>query len=115
MNDTPMDDPQEGESLENEDEKPFLSIGELYLSLFREAISARATEIHIRPIHEPFAKPAVRLRFRVEGDLVPGDTDIPWNRYDHLVSRLKKMGRMDVAERRVPQNGAMVVNVDGKL
>ena len=73
-----------------------------------QAIKERASDIHI----EPFEK-MVRLRYRVDGALVdrtppPKAMQIP------LLSRLKIMASLDIAERRLPQDGRMRVKVMNK-
>ncbi len=107
MNEPPMDDLPEGEDPENKYKGSLRPMGELCFNLLGEAIRTGATEIQIRPVVEPFVEPRIQLRLRVKGDLVPGTTDLPWPHYRHLISRLKKMGSMDVAERRMPQSGKM--------
>lgn len=68
-------------------------------SLFSQAISSRASDIHI----EPFEKD-IRVRFRIDGmlyDIMKMKTDI----LPAIVARIKVMGNMDIAERRLPQDG----------
>ncbi len=109
-----MDDRRE-EEFGNNQEGSARPIGELCYDLFREAIEARATEIHIRPVVEHLKEPEMRLRLRVAGELVPGTTELPWLFYRHLISRFKKMSSMDVAERRSPQTGSLKFKYDGQV
>jgi len=102
-----MDDEQETEPFDNEEEGYSRPIGKLCLALFQEAIEAGATEIQIRPVVEPPAEPQMRLRLRVNGELIPGTMVLPWPHYHHLISRFKKMSQMDVAVRHSPQSGKM--------
>ncbi|MCF7838029.1 MAG: Flp pilus assembly complex ATPase component TadA [Candidatus Marinimicrobia bacterium] len=73
--------------------------------LLLEAVKAGASDIHI----EPFRK-EVRVRFRVDGELAEQAAP-PRSLADALVSRLKVMGRLDIAERRLPQDGMARVRV----
>jgi type IV pilus assembly protein PilB len=87
------------------EDAPVIKLANLILV---QAIKDRASDIHI----EPFEK-MVRLRYRVDGALVdkvppPKNLQIP------LVSRLKIMSSLDIAERRLPQDGRMRVKVSGR-
>jgi type IV pilus assembly protein PilB len=87
------------------EEAPVIKLANLILV---QAIKDRASDIHI----EPFEK-MVRLRYRVDGGLIdkvppPKNLQIP------LISRLKIMSSLDIAERRLPQDGRMRVKVSGR-
>ena len=73
-----------------------------------QAIKDRASDIHI----EPFEK-TVRLRYRVDGALFDA-TPPPKNLVVPLLSRIKIMSNLDIAERRLPQDGRMRVKVTGR-
>src|SRR5664280_2109836 len=73
-----------------------------------QAIKDRASDIHI----EPFEK-SVRLRYRVDGILMDA-TPPPKQLQLALASRFKIMSSLDIAERRLPQDGRMRVRVSGK-
>ncbi len=73
-----------------------------------QAIKDRASDIHI----EPFEK-MVRLRYRVDGALIDMPPP-PKNLQVALTSRIKVMSNLDIAERRLPQDGRMRVRVGGK-
>jgi type IV pilus assembly protein PilB len=87
------------------EEAPVIKLANLILV---QAIKDRASDIHV----EPFEK-MVRLRYRVDGALVDR-TPPPKNLQVALVSRLKIMSSLDIAERRLPQDGRMRVKVAGK-
>lgn len=87
------------------EEAPVIKLANLILV---QAIKERASDIHI----EPFEK-MVRLRYRVDGALVDR-TSPPKNMQVALLSRLKIMASLDIAERRLPQDGRMRVKVTGK-
>ena len=87
------------------DEAPVIKLANLILV---QAIKDRASDIHI----EPFEK-MVRLRYRIDGALVDR-TPPPKNLQLALMSRLKIMSSLDIAERRLPQDGRMRVKVSTK-
>jgi type IV pilus assembly protein PilB len=87
------------------EEAPVIKLANLILV---QAIKDRASDIHV----EPFEK-MVRLRYRIDGALVDR-TPPPKNLQVALVSRLKIMSSLDIAERRLPQDGRMRVKVAGK-
>jgi len=73
-----------------------------------QAIKDRASDIHL----EPFEK-TMRLRYRVDGVLLDA-TPPPKQMQLALASRFKIMSNLDIAERRLPQDGRMRVKVSGK-
>lgn len=87
------------------EEAPVIKLANLILV---QAIKERASDIHI----EPFEK-MVRLRYRVDGALVDKAAP-PKNLQIALASRLKIMSSLDIAERRLPQDGRMRVKVSGR-
>jgi len=87
------------------EEAPVIKLANLILV---QAIKDRASDIHI----EPFEK-NIRLRYRVDGALLDA-TPPPKQMQLALISRLKIMGNLDIAERRLPQDGRMRVKVGGK-
>ena len=76
--------------------------------IIQEAISLRASDIHI----EPFAD-RLRVRYRIDGVLVERDSP-PRRLLAPVLSRLKIMGSMDISEKRRPQDGRIKMNVSGK-
>src|SRR5882724_2977120 len=87
------------------EEAPVIKLANLILV---QAIKDRASDIHI----EPFEK-MVRLRYRVDGTLLDV-TPPPKQMQLALASRIKIMSSLDIAERRLPQDGRMRVKVGGK-
>jgi type IV pilus assembly protein PilB len=77
-------------------------------SLVIQAIDERASDIHIEP-----QKDIVRVRFRVDGTL-RDVTTFPKKFQSPLVSRVKILAGMDIAERRVPQDGRMLTRYQGR-
>ena len=87
------------------EEAPVIKLANLILV---QAIKDRASDIHI----EPFEK-NVRLRYRVDGVLMDA-TPPPKQMQLALASRFKIMSSLDIAERRLPQDGRMRVRVSGR-
>jgi general secretion pathway protein E/type IV pilus assembly protein PilB len=78
--------------------------------IFSEAIRERATDIHLEPLEND-----LRIRYRVDGSLqevaVPPNVRLLQN---SLVSRLKIMAHLDIAERRLPQDGRINLELGGQ-
>jgi type IV pilus assembly protein PilB len=87
------------------EEGPVIKLANLIIV---QAIKDRSSDIHL----EPFEK-TVRLRYRIDGSLIEV-TPPPKNMQVPLVSRLKIMSNLDIAERRLPQDGRMRVRVGGR-
>ncbi len=87
------------------EEAPVIKLANLILV---QAIKDRASDIHI----EPFEKD-VKLRYRVDGALMHYPPP-PKNLQVALMSRIKIMSNLDIAERRLPQDGRMRMKVGGK-
>ena len=87
------------------EEAPVIKLANLILV---QAIKDRASDIHV----EPFER-VVRLRYRIDGVLID-KTPPPKNLQVPLISRLKIMSALDIAERRLPQDGRMRVKVAGR-
>ncbi len=87
------------------EEAPVIKLANL---IILQAIKDRASDIHL----EPFEK-AMRLRYRIDGVLIDA-TPPPKQMQLALASRLKIMSNLDIAERRMPQDGRMRVKVSGK-
>jgi len=74
-----------------------------------EAVHSRASDIHIEPYeHE------VKIRFRVDGVLHTAQT-LPRNQIAPLLSRLKIMANLNIAEHRLPQDGQSRVRIGEEL
>jgi type IV pilus assembly protein PilB len=76
--------------------------------IIQEAVTLRASDIHI----EPFAD-RIRIRYRIDGVLVERDSP-PRRLLAPILSRLKIMGSIDIAEKRRPQDGRIKMNLQGK-
>ena len=87
------------------EEAPVIKLANL---IVLQAIKDRASDIHL----EPFEK-SIRLRYRIDGVLLDA-TPPPKQMQLALISRFKIMSNLDIAERRLPQDGRMRVKVSGK-
>jgi type IV pilus assembly protein PilB len=87
------------------EEAPVIKLANI---IVMQAIKDRASDIHI----EPFEK-TLRLRYRIDGALLDA-TPPPKQMQLALASRFKIMSSLDIAERRLPQDGRMRVRVGGK-
>ncbi|MBR2441733.1 MAG: type II/IV secretion system protein [Clostridia bacterium] len=76
-------------------------------SIIKEAIPYRASDIHI----EPFEK-TVKVRYRIDGDLQER-AEFPVAAYSAICARIKIMAGMDIAERRIPQDGRINMVIGG--
>ncbi len=76
--------------------------------IIQEAISLRASDIHIEPFED-----RVRVRYRIDGVLVERDSP-PRRLLAPMISRIKIMGNIDIAEKRRPQDGRIKLTVKNK-
>ncbi len=97
-------------AIENEESEDVLNNPAVRLvdSIIKEAVPAKASDIHI----EPFEK-NVRVRYRIDGDLQER-ADIPIESFPAICARMKILSGMDIAERRIPQDGRINLSVGGK-
>jgi type IV pilus assembly protein PilB len=77
-------------------------------SLIEQAISSRASDLHLEPSEHD-----MRVRFRIDGVLHEIDK-VPQGVQSALISRLKIMSNVDITERRLPQNGRITVRLNGR-
>jgi len=81
---------------------------ELVNSLFAQAVEQRASDIHLEPEEHQFV-----VRFRIDGVLY-ARTRLPRERFNAVASRLKLISGMDIAERRLPQDGRLSIRASGQ-
>ena len=86
------------------DDKPAVQIVN---QIINNAIKAGASDIHIDPLEK-----AMRIRYRIDGVLHEIFQN-PIRFHASVISRVKVIGGMDIAERRVPQDGRATVKVEG--
>ncbi|GIX32529.1 MAG: type II secretion system protein E [Lysobacterales bacterium] len=97
--------PEPEDLLESEDDAPIVRF---INALFAEAVRAGASDIHIEPFED-----RMRVRFRVDGvleeKLSPSRALAP-----AVVSRIKVLAKLDIAEKRLPQDGRIAIKVAGR-
>ena len=76
--------------------------------ILRQAVQERASDVHV----EPFEK-GLRVRYRVDGMLHEISTP-PKRLQSAIISRLKIMSNLDIAERRLPQDGRIKTKIGGR-
>ena len=90
---------------EGEESSPIVRLVNLIIT---EAANMRASDIHVEPFED-----RIRVRYRIDGILVERDSP-PRRLLAALTSRIKVMARMDIAEKRRPQDGRIKTRVGGK-
>jgi general secretion pathway protein E len=92
--------------LDSADEAPIIR---LVNSLLQQAVKERASDIHI----EPFEK-EIRVRFRIDDILYEPLKPLPKALMASIVSRIKVMGHLNIAEKRLPQDGRILLKIAGR-
>ena len=77
-------------------------------AMIAQALEKRASDIHIEPFEKEF-----RVRFRVDGVLYSQETP-PRELKAAIISRLKLMAKLNIAERRLPQDGRIKIKILGR-
>jgi type IV pilus assembly protein PilB len=90
---------------ESADDAP---VARLINSLILQAVEERASDIHFEP-----GERDMRVRFRVDGMLTEATT-IPRRMIPGVISRVKVTADLDIAERRLPQDGRVTMTVGGR-
>ncbi|MDI9238771.1 type II secretion system ATPase GspE [Lysobacter sp. LF1] len=76
--------------------------------IIQRAVELRASDIHIEPFEN-----RLKVRYRVDGVLSEGESP-PANLTAAVISRIKIMAKLNIAERRLPQDGRIMLRVQGK-
>ena len=76
--------------------------------IIQRAVELRASDIHIEPFEN-----RLKVRYRVDGVLEEAESP-PANLTAAVISRIKIMAKLNIAERRLPQDGRIMVRVQGK-
>lgn len=103
---------QQGEELEEdvpesaESEGPIVRLVD---RVIQDAVRARATDIHVEP-----ARGNVHVRYRIDG-VLRDILDVPKYVQGPMLSRLKIMGSMDIADKRRPQDGRSKIKMGNKV
>ncbi|MFN5947279.1 MAG: GspE/PulE family protein, partial [Pirellulaceae bacterium] len=86
------------------------SVVRLVNEILAEAIEARASDIHVES-----QESGLKLRYRIDGVLQKQPTPAEMNQFRAaIVSRLKIMAKLNIAEKRVPQDGRIKLRVSGR-
>ncbi len=101
--DDEMDD-LDGENVD-ENSAPVVKLVQLMIS---EAVQLRASDIHVEPFED-----RIRIRYRIDGVLVERDSP-PRRLLGAILSRIKILSKLDIAERRRPQDGRIKITAGGK-
>jgi type IV pilus assembly protein PilB len=98
---------EEDITLEEEESaaKPAVQLANMILA---QAVGTKASDIHIEP-YENY----VRVRFRIDG-VLHDIMQLPGQMHASLVSRIKIMANMNIAERRIPQDGRVSLKIEGR-
>jgi type IV pilus assembly protein PilB len=99
---------QESQSTDEVVDETSAPIVRLVQLLITEAVQLRASDIHVEPFED-----RVRIRYRIDGVLVERDSP-PRRLLGALLSRIKILSKIDIAERRRPQDGRIKVTVGDK-
>src|ERR1051325_6508395 len=103
------DTAEEGENLEHlRDMASEAPVIRLVNAMIAAAVEKRASDIHIEPFEKEF-----RIRYRIDGVLFNQDMP-PREMKAAIVSRLKLMAKLNIAERRLPQDGRIKIKILGR-
>jgi general secretion pathway protein E/type IV pilus assembly protein PilB len=93
-----------------DEEDPEATVVSFVNQIMREALEERATDIHVEPLEHD-----LRLRYRIDGVLheVPVPSRIKMLQAS-VISRIKIMAHLDIAERRMPQDGRINLEMEGQ-
>ncbi len=108
--DVEMLDEIDAEGLEDAEEAQQASVVRLVNEILSEAIELRASDIHVES-----QEAGLKLRYRIDGVLQRQPTPPDLNQFRAaIISRLKIMAKMNIAEKRIPQDGRIKLRVAGR-
>jgi general secretion pathway protein E/type IV pilus assembly protein PilB len=100
----------DAEAVEGAEDAQQASVVRLVNEILVEAVEARASDIHLES-----QAGGIKVRYRIDGVLQPQPTPAEINRFHAaIISRLKIMARLNIAEKRVPQDGRIKIKVSGR-
>ncbi len=105
-----LSDSEDEANVIDADEDEEASVVKFVNQIIREALDQRATDIHVEPLANN-----LRIRYRIDGKLL--EIAVPENikaLQSSVIARLKIMSRLDIAERRVPQDGRINLQFEGR-
>jgi general secretion pathway protein E len=92
--------------LDSTDDAPIIR---LVNSLLQHAVKERASDIHVEPYENE-----IRVRFRIDDVLYEPMKPLPRSLQPAIASRIKIMGNLDIAEKRLPQDGRIRLKIAGR-
>jgi general secretion pathway protein E len=92
--------------LDSTDDAPIIR---LVNSLLQHAVKERASDIHVEPYENE-----IRVRFRIDDVLYEPMKPLPRSLQAAIASRIKIMGNLDIAEKRLPQDGRIRLKIAGR-
>ena len=102
-----LDENAEGNDLD-EGEEDEASIIRFVNQVFKDAIELRASDIHLEPFEDEF-----RIRYRIDGELQEVSVPAQLKRFQPaIVSRVKILSHLNIAEKRLPQDGRIKIRLD---
>ncbi|MEI6197378.1 MAG: ATPase, T2SS/T4P/T4SS family, partial [Verrucomicrobiota bacterium] len=102
-----LDENAEGNNLD-EGEEDEASIIRFVNQVFKDAIELRASDIHLEPFEDEF-----RIRYRIDGELQEVSVPAQLKRFQPaIVSRVKILSHLNIAEKRLPQDGRIKIRLD---
>jgi type IV pilus assembly protein PilB len=104
----PDEDPEPLDAVELADAAADAPVVKLVNSIIGQAVELGASDIHFEPVDS-----GLSVRMRVDG-VMTDSTSVPPRSAPAVISRLKIMANLDIAERRRPQDGRIGMNVDGR-
>jgi hypothetical protein len=105
-----LDTGEDEANIIDQDDDEEASVVKFVNQIIREALDQRATDIHVEPLSTN-----LRIRYRIDGRLI--EVAVPENikaLQSSVIARLKIMARLDIAERRVPQDGRINLQFEGQ-
>jgi len=102
---TETEDAADGLDEDDDGTGPIVRLVHLMIS---EAVQLRASDVHVEPFED-----RIRIRYRIDGRLVERDSP-PRRLLGAILSRIKILADMDIAERRRPQDGRIKITAGGK-
>lgn len=96
---------QQSQNIEEMDDVKNAPVVKMIDKLFKNAIEMRTSDIHIEPFENE-----IRIRYRIDGKLQTVNV-LGRESLSPLVTRIKILGNMNIAERRIPQDGRIITKV----
>lgn len=109
IDDTDLDNRDEANIIDADDEEA--TVVKFVNQIIREALEQHATDIHVEPMEDK-----LRLRYRIDGRL--RELPVPENikqLQQSVLARLKVMAKLDIAERRLPQDGRINLQIGNQF